>query len=80
MLGIMIRMVGGKIPFFYQAYATIMLQCRKTYFSLMVLISNQRNRQFAEEMPFTAAVENAVVYCIRHDIPAEFLIKNRAGQ
>lgn len=35
-------------------------------------------RQFAEEMPFTDAVENAVDYCIRHDILADFLTKNRA--
>lgn len=35
-------------------------------------------RQFAEEMSFTDAVENAVDYCIRHDILADFLTKNRA--
>ena len=35
-------------------------------------------RQFAEEMPFAEAVENAVDYCIGHDILADFLTKNRA--
>ncbi|MCM1175031.1 MAG: hypothetical protein NC341_08255 [Blautia sp.] len=35
-------------------------------------------RQFAEEMPFAEAVENAVDYCIRHDILADFLTRNRA--
>ena len=35
-------------------------------------------RQFAEAMPFADAVEHAVDYCIRHDILADFLSKNRA--
>lgn len=35
-------------------------------------------RQFAEKMPFAEAVENAVDYCIEHDILADFLTKNRA--
>lgn len=35
-------------------------------------------RQFAETMPFAEAVEHAVDYCIRHDILADFLSKNRA--
>ena len=35
-------------------------------------------RQFAETMPFADAVEHAVDYCIRHDILADFLSKNRA--
>lgn len=35
-------------------------------------------RLFAEEMPFADAVENAVDYCIGHDILADFLTKNRA--
>ena len=37
-----------------------------------------RVRQFAKTMPFEKAVEAAVEYCIKHDILADFLIKNRA--
>lgn len=37
-----------------------------------------RVRQFVKTMPFEKAVEAAVEYCIKHDILADFLIKNRA--
>lgn len=34
-------------------------------------------REYAKEVPITEAVENAVDYCIEHDILADFLSKNR---
>ena len=35
-------------------------------------------REFTRELPIAEAVENAIEYCIENNIPADFLLKNRA--